>query len=354
MQHTARRPAIVPEDYIPDPGAKTRAVSRALAAIALSGVRNEDAVQITEQTWPGDSMAGLLTKAAVTPLSTSSTPLLQTLQASFFASIAPQSAAVKLFERALKLDFAGVYKYTVPTATTLPEPVFVGEGLPFPMAQGTLGNVEVGPVRKMMLGVGITNELEFVNPKSAAAIISRMLTQKAGTSLDAVVFDAVAADEVRVAGLLNGVSDLGATATMVGDIAKLGAAVADAGGDVETMLIIASPAQALALKLSAGPAFTNPVIACNALTAGTVLAISPENIGTGFSGTPEIETSKQSTAHFEDTTPLPISTVGTPNVVAAPVRSAWQQNLLFLKLRVKCAWGALSPGAVQMIASAVW
>ena len=44
------------------------------------------------------------------------------------------------------------------------------------------------------------------------------------------------------------------------------------------------------------------------------------------------------TLHMEDTTPLPIGTVGTPNVIAAPTRSLWQTDTLGLRLTTEMSW----------------
>ena len=64
--------------------------------------------------------------------------------------------------------------------------------------------------------------------------------------------------------------------------------------------------------------------------------------------------SKDAVAHFDDLSPLPISTPGSPNTVAAVTRSAWQQDLLFLKVRLNGAWGVVQPGAIQVIHSVTW
>ena len=63
--------------------------------------------------------------------------------------------------------------------------------------------------------------------------------------------------------------------------------------------------------------------------------------------------SKEPTVHMEDTTPLAISTVGSPNVVSAPVRSAWQTDCLIIKVRARTAWAAL-PHSIQVMNSISW
>jgi len=59
------------------------------------------------------------------------------------------------------------------------------------------------------------------------------------------------------------------------------------------------------------------------------------------------------TVHFEDTTPLAIGTPGTPPTVAAPTHSAFQEDLLIVKARGRCAW-TVQPGAVAVINGAAW
>jgi hypothetical protein len=100
---------------------------------------------------------------------------------------------VKLFARSLQLDFAG-------------------EGAPHPVVDGSTNAATVGPVKKILIGAGITEELQNANPETATAIIGRVLSEAAAKSLDAYVFDNVAGDAVRPPGLLNGVTPIAATA----------------------------------------------------------------------------------------------------------------------------------------------
>ena len=97
-----------------------------------------------------------------------------------------------------------------------------------------------------------------------------------------------------------------------------------------------------------------PVLMSPVIPAGTVIAVAPEAIGSGYGGTPEVEVSKTPAAHFDDTSPQPIGTPGSPNVVAAPTRSLWQQDMLGIKLRMRCAWASLQRGAVQFMTATKW
>jgi hypothetical protein len=315
----------------------------------------QPATEILEANWPNDVMAGMLTRAAVTPTTTANFP--SSSRFAFLSGLAPQSAAVRLFAICNRVDMAGVYSLIVPAATTSPVPVFIGEGSPMPMKDGVIAPTIIGPVRKMMLGVGIASELEFAVPETASTIISRLIGEQASKSLDAVVYDNVAADATRPAGLLNGVTPIAATAggglvAIATDLANIADAIATAGGNTDTIVFVANPRQAIVLRLLAPSSFNYTVIGCAALADGTIVGIAPDAVVSGYDGVPEIEVSKYGTAQFENTTPLPI--VDGSGTVAAPVRSSWQTDTLFLKLRLKCCWGPLATGMVQVVNSTSW
>jgi hypothetical protein len=140
---------------------------------------------------------------------------------------------------------------------------------------------------------------------------------------------------------------------MFRDVEALVGAIADAGGGGNVWLF-ANLRQATTLKLKVGPAFDIPIIPTAALAAGSVVAVEVDAFASGYDGLPEIDVSREAVAHFEDVAPGPISVTGSPSVVSAPVRSAWQANLLFLRLRLKCAWAPLSTGMVQVVNSVTW
>jgi hypothetical protein len=173
-----------------------------------------------------------------------------------------------------------------------------------------------------------------------------------------VVFDNIAGAGTRPSGLLNGVTPIAATAgggvnAMAGDLAALAGALTDAGVDAENMVVVTNPRQAVKLRLLAGPAFAYLVLGTSAVASGTVVGIAPAGVASGFDGAPRIEASTESTVNF-DSAPAQIGTVGSPNVVAAPTRSAWQTDTQSLKVRTKCAWATVHPGAVAQITAATW
>jgi hypothetical protein len=132
-------------------------------------------------------------------------------------------------------------------------------------------------------------------------------------------------------------------------LAALAGAVA-AGGGAEPVYI-ASPRQATAAKLRFGDRITVwPTIA---LAAGTVVAIDPLAFVSAFGPEPRIESTNEAIVHAEDTTPLAISTVGTPNTVAAPVRSLWQTDCIATRVILTASWALRAP-AIGYVAAAAW
>jgi hypothetical protein len=88
----------VPEDLGRNSSA-TRSVARMLASVALGRRLREDPETLVTKTWPNDIQAELLTRAAVTPTSTSNaTALTPIMTGAFLHALAPQSAASRLFD----------------------------------------------------------------------------------------------------------------------------------------------------------------------------------------------------------------------------------------------------------------
>src|SRR5262249_48873066 len=113
--------------------AEARSWHRCLAARALAALRRGDAAKICKTSWPADERAAeLLRKTATAPTSTADFPAYAV--ADSFRSLAPGSAAMRLFERGRILDLAGITTITVPNVASLPvAPVFVAENAPAPV-----------------------------------------------------------------------------------------------------------------------------------------------------------------------------------------------------------------------------
>jgi hypothetical protein len=349
----------------PDIGATLRrertALNRSLAACVLGKLHNQRPGQFIAHSWPGDSRAAAITRAAVPPFDTTSGSALSIAKVSPLLLVAPGAAASKLFDVALRFDLSGVSTISVPHAASHPVPLFVAEGAPLPVTQAATGTTTLGPTRKLTFALALTRELDEATPDSAATVLGRLLGEAAAKSLDVAVFGTSASSASQPAGLLYGVTALSAsTASVVidaisEDLGTLAQAFSDAAINPDGMVVITSPRSALALRMALGyQVVPLPVLMSPSVAAGTVIAVIPEAVASAYSGIPEIDVVREPSIHFEDTAPLAIGTPGSPPTVAAPTRSLWQQELIGVKLRMRCAWASLQPGAVAFMTGTKW
>src|SRR5262249_51349340 len=157
-------------------------------------------------------------------------------------------------------------------------------------------------------------------------IIQKLLLENIALALDTMLLDSNAGSTTRPAGLRNGVSALTATAggsaaALIGDISKLTALSGGVGAIWSDLLFIASVREAA--KIAAYiPLFKYPVVASAAVAEGQLICVVPSSIVmAGSPDAPRLEVSRDTALHMEDTSPTAISTAGTPNTIAAPVRS---------------------------------
>jgi hypothetical protein len=334
-----------------------RSTMRMLFAVALSPVKKQSAESIIAEHWPNDATAALLTRAAMTPINTTTSGLPMLSVVRLLPSLAPGSAASRLFAQAgLKLDFTRKYQFFLPHIGTLPEPVFVGENGAFPVVQGLLAGVVVGPTTKMGFMVSVSNELANYAIEDAFAIFSRMMTDTARLALDKAVFSSVAGSALRPPGLLNGTPPITPTAggglsALIADLKNLVGAIASTGIDSGNALIITHPEQKEVLDTLPPQPLKRSVYGTAGVPVGTVIMIAPDAVATGYEGDAQIYMSPDASAHLEDTAPLPI--VGPDGTVAAPVQSSFQTDTQLLKVVVRCAWGVRAGGA-QSISGVTW
>ena len=235
---------------------------------------------------------------------------------------------------------------------------FIEEAKPFPITDLTTSGIVVGPVKKLLIGSALTNEVQNSSGDVASTIIGGALSASAEQSMDALLFSNAVATAAAPPGLLDGVTAIPSAATkgaqgIADDLALLAQAIADSGINADDMIIVTTAALATKLRVLASLKFSNEVLSSSSVPAGEVIAIAAGGLVTGYDGTVTIEVTEEPTLHFEDTTPADIGTPGAPPVVAYPVESIWQTDSLALKVRGWCAW-AVHPGAVAWITGAAW
>jgi hypothetical protein len=163
-------------------------------------------------------------------------------------------------------------------------------------------------------------------------------------SLDFTAFGAQADNGIVPAGLLSGATQVTAsTATdmasaMATDLGALAAAIAAYNIDVSDVVYVAAPRQAVELKARLSPKFDNAILSTLALADKTVACFAPKALASAYESPLQIDSSTQSAIVFESVSP------GTPTT-DAPTMSAWQQELIVLRIKARCAWTLRQGGA---------
>jgi hypothetical protein len=333
-------------------------MQRAICAKVLSEMSiNIPPSQILKAAWPRDEGAALILKAPVTPTSTTNASVLSHDFIASFRSLAPGAASLALFDQCEKYDMRGIATVRIPRVAALaPQPVFVAEGMAAPVMQWTAANVTLGPTRKIMVMSAVTRELNEATPETAAAVIARVLADATNKSLDITAFDTNPADGTRPAGLLNGVVPITASSSVdpytavADDLGALAQAIGNANIDPSNIIYVCGPREAKIIQLRGGA--DQNVLMTLGLPAKSVAAFAPAAVFSGYRDVPDIQTSKDSTLHYEDTSPRDLVSVS-PTVIAAPQKSAFQTEIIAIKVRAWAAW-AVAPGGAQIVNNVSW
>jgi hypothetical protein len=330
---------------------------RTVTAKVLTTRRKSSPLAFAQHVWSEDEIAASMLKGISSPTDRAAFPEIQAVR--ILPMLSPNAASSKLFNLGMTLDLTGI------TAIKLPfvggsgrpaAPAFVAEGSPLPMVDLVVSAPTLGPTCKISLGAAITDEIQSASADTAEQIVSAALAIAVEQGTDVVLFGSGAATPSQPAGLLNGVAatlssgEKGATG-VADDLGLIADAIGAAGIATDDLAFVTTPSLAMKIQVLAGPKFQDRVFSSSSLTTGTVIGIAPQGLATGYSGAVEVETSIQSSVHMESVTPLPI--VGGTGTVASPDISAFQQNLIFLKVRAWLAW-AIQTGAVAAVSGADW
>jgi hypothetical protein len=358
MTVSANRQPFARPDYT---AVTSKAFWRGTAAHVLGTLKSENPEGIIDRHWRGDEAAKYVARAVSSVANTTTTGWARDLApigmaGNVLVTLAPAAAATRLYEQAVQLDFTGINQIVVPRVVTPPTATWVAEGGATNFLQPVLGNVVVGPLKKILIGAAVTSELERYTPQTASRVIEATLSEAVAVAIDSALLDNAAADALRPAGLQNGLSTLGATAgggiaALVADLGKICGAMATAKISSEGAMFFMSGGDAVRarglLSVIFGAAYT--IVSTPALTAGTIVGVAPSAIAMAF-GPPQIEVSREALIHFADDAHANIDTAA----VSETVKSAWQADLLALKVRLRTIWAPLATGAVQMISSVTW
>lgn len=290
----------------------------------------------------------------------------------FFDALLPESIYSPLSARGLRGTLGRYGSIVMPTRSLSPAiaGAFVQEGAPIPVKQGQFTTTTIG-LKKMAVITSYTREMAEHSTPMIEALLRQQIQDDTSIAVDTVLVDANPATAVRPAGLRNGISGLTPTAgggftALVGDLKGLIGALATLNS-MRRLTWIMNPVQAvsIAFTTNAMGAFPfraeienrmlsgYPVIVSSTMTAGTVMLIDAADFVSLTGDDPRFEVSDQATLHMEDTSPQPIGTPGTPNVVAAPTRSMFQTDSLALRMILPMNWIMRRP-VVSFVSGVTW
>ena len=220
----------------------------------------------------------------------------------------------------------------------LPTAGFVAEGAAIPVAAAVSAGPTLSP-HKIAVITTLTGEL--LRSSNAEMLARQVLAEACGPALDSILFSAAAATPDHPAGLLNGIAALTPSAStekaaaLVDDLQALATAIAPVAGNAD-IVIVAAPAQAVALALRVPAQLAWPILSSASLAAGVVIAIAASAVVSAIEGPPQIDASQHAELH-RDTSPGEIVTAA--GTIAQPIGSIFQTDQVALRLR----WP--SPGA---------
>jgi HK97 family phage prohead protease len=371
-----RKSFALPPKKKPEPGDY---VYRALAAWASAQTLREPLEKQLQERYQNDETTGIVLKAAVNPAMTTvagwAAELTQAINVGFLDRLIPDSVYPRLAARGNRYTFGNNNQLKIPTRTTTTTlaGAWVGEGAPKPVRKASFSSITLTPFKLAVIST-FSEEMALYSTPAIEGIIRQAMQDDTAISLDTYLIDNVAASAVRPAGLLNGVTPLTATAAgtraekMVADLQQLANAIIAAGGG-SSIVYLVNPAQMLSMGLvqtttgdflfSGGPEAAArfngaSIIASLTVPAGTVIAIDASEFATATGDAPRFAVSNEATLHEEDTTPLALSATGSPNTVAAPMRSLFQTDTVAIRMTLYVTWKMRRTGMVQTVASVGW
>jgi len=325
------------------------------------------------------TMLEFTTKSAVAPATTTATgwaaELVQTATLDLIDSLTAKSIYPVLRDLGGRFTFGRNGVVSIPARASTPSIAgsFVGQGAPIPVRQGAFTTSTLTP-KKMAVITTFTREIAEKSTPDIEQVLRTAIQEDTGVAIDTVLMDANAATAVRPAGLRNGVTGITAATgggfnALVADLkALVGALIASSNGNVRNPVWIMNPVQALSISLTQnaagdfpfaadlrnGTLLGYPVAQSATVATGMVSLVDAADFFAATGDEPRFDVSDQATLHMEDTTPLAISATGTPNTVAAPVRSLFQTDSLGLRMILDLNWTMRRSGMVAFVTGVTW
>jgi hypothetical protein len=273
---------------------------------------------------------------------------------SAIAALAPDSVYARLSARGQRVSFAHVGQVRVPAPMAQSDVggVFVAEGEPIVVKRMNLAGVTLSP-RKAAVISHFTAETFEASTPNIETVVKQAIADDTGSEVDGVLLDDGAADAIRPAGLLVGLTPLpptpnGGIEALSGDIRQLADAVTATGPLIDPVLIV-DTASEIAIRLLA-PVPPLPVIGAATVPARTAILVDAADFCSAEGDDLNFDASREALLH-EETVPLAISAGGT---MASPSRSLWQTDCIALRMLQSLDWALRRPGRVAVVESITW
>lgn len=330
-------------------------VARLAACAVLGRVEKRSLDDIVRLHFGDDRELAQVVKAAVDPAQTGvagwASEIVGVIVADVAERLLPESVFAQLRARGVEYNFLEGGLVRAPTHAAAPSGAFVSEGSPIPAAQFVLGSITLRPKKAAVL-CALTKELLAGSPLNVETSLRTIMAEDLGLMIDGILLGSGAATAAAPAGLLAGLSTLtpttgGGMNALLGDIKLLLAAIAPALRPV----ILANAPQGASIAALA-PGLAGSVIVAPFLAANTVIGVDAAAFVSSI-GVPDFNVSENPAVHLESS-PLPIGTVGSPPVVAAPTRSLWQTASVGLRAILPTDWAMRRANAVAFTTGTTW
>ena len=336
-----------------DPGAlmerNLTSLARALIASACATFQQGTYPrEIAEKQWPDDGGAGLILRGPVSATSITGAPAL--LQNIVVAAVTGAvGAGVQLLKRGVQLNFDRNASITIPALIADADHAgFVGEGQPIPVRELDIATPATLTPHTIKAMWGMTREL--VEGSNAEALTVECMKRSVGLAIDKYLFDDVAGDSIRPAGLRHGIAALTASTStdpyqaMLDDISALLSAVSAIGGDV---VLVAGPARGKMMAARTQGGTLPSVLASPMVAANDLIAVAVDGLAVAIDDAPEVRASRDAATQHE--------TAPTGDLLGgSPVKSVFQLDSVTMRLRFNASWALRDPRGIAWTTTTAW
>jgi hypothetical protein len=355
-------------------------VFKAATAIAVAKATNKPLAEVLQERYPGNDDIGIVLRTAMAPAMTTVAGWAAELSAVMLAdylNLLPRSAIFPtLSSKGPSFTFGSYGSIKIPARLSSPtiNGSFVGEGQAIPVRKLGLSSITLTP-KKMAVISEFTREMAQHSTPAIEGVVRQAIIDDTAQALDTALIDNVAADSIRPAGLLNGLTTQAASANttpylkIIEDITTLIAPIATARGGRDLVMIMniaqynkiawaMSSLGEFVFDTGTGQVRNVSLVWSTTVPAGQVIMVDAADFASVTGTSAEFDVSEVATIHEEDTAPLPIvgGTVQPPAIgsVAAPVRSLWQTGSIGIRMIMPMNWVMRRTGMVTFIAAVTW